>query len=276
MRRRRGDDAPVSFFSFQDVLLSLIGITVVITIILFLQISREALAAAESYRDERDSVATAAEVRNAELMQRIEVLEGAIREAQKRPDVDPLARRTSLRAELLATRERLESLERQSEELARQLREITMLNPGAIELQETAELMQRRDLLVAELGAIERRRRISFIQDTERTATPFLIEMSAARIVFCELQAEAAALRLAAGTPESRVRQAYDLFRLHSSGRDAYMLVILKPSGIRSFRKLLDLLETVPPDERPRIGLELIAEDSHISEAFPSAVGPQP
>lgn len=275
MGRRRGEDSPVTFFSFQDVLLSLIGITVVITVILFLQITRKAVAEIEAVRQTPDA-GTAEEIEKAELLERIDVLDGAIREARKRPDVDPLARRTSLRAELLATRDRLQSLERQAEELARQLRELTLLNPGALEMQQSVELMSRRDRLVAELGTIERRRRISFIQDTERTATPFLLEISAARIVFCELAAEAAALRIAAGTPDSRVRQAYDLFRRQSRGRDAYLLVILKPSGIASYRKLLDLIESLPPDGRPRIGLELIPEDSHIAEAFPSALGAEP
>ena len=35
MRRRAGAQVPISFFSFQDVLLSLIGITIVITMIMF-------------------------------------------------------------------------------------------------------------------------------------------------------------------------------------------------------------------------------------------------
>ena len=44
MRRRRNNGAPVTFFSFQDVMLSLIGITIVITLILVLQVTDSAVA----------------------------------------------------------------------------------------------------------------------------------------------------------------------------------------------------------------------------------------
>ena len=274
MRPRRGGDVPVTFFSFQDVLLSLIGITIVITIILFLQITRTvAEKVVEAVDRERTDESPAETILRNELTERIATLESAIRIAQQRPDVDPLARRTSLRAELLAASGELGTLERQSEELARQLRELTLLSPDALELQEAMELMVRRDSLVTELGATERRRRISYIIDTATVVTPVLLEISADRIVFSELDAEATPQRLSAGTPAARVKQALDYYLLMTRGRQAYLLVALKPSGIDSYWQLRGLVDRLPKGSRPVIGIDLIPEDSHISELFPSAEG---
>ncbi len=274
MRRRRGAEVPVSFFSFQDVLLSLIGITIVITVILFLQITRTVAKTVLEADDRlRTEESVAESIRRNELVDRIVTLEAAIRSAQQRPDTDPLARRTSLRAELLAASGELESLERQSEELARQLRELTLLSPDALELRESIELMARRDELVTELGATERRRRISYIIDTARSATPVLLEISADRIVFSELAAEATPQRLSAGTSAARVQQALDYYLLLTRGRQAYLLVVLKPSGIESYWQLLALVDRMPQESRPVIGVDLIPEDSHISELFPSLDG---
>lgn len=274
MRRRRGDDAPVSFFSFQDVLLSLIGITIVVTVILFLQITRTAVArVADAERKSSKEEDAGAAIERNELDDRVAVLEAAIRKAQQRPDTDPLAKRTSLRAELLAAAGDLETLERQSEELARQLRELTLLSPDALELRESIELMARRDELVTELGETERRRRISYIIDTATTATPVLLEISADRIVFSELAADSMPQRLSGGTADARIKQALDHYRRTTRGRVAYLLVVLKPSGIDSYWKLRDLVEALPKESRPVLGLDLIPEDSHISEIFPSLEG---
>ncbi len=274
MKRRGGADAPVSFFSFQDVLLSLIGITIVITVILFLQITRTVAKTAVEVADRDREAESAAETMEREsLAERVRTLEAAIRAAQKRPDVDPLARRTSLRAELLAAAGELQGLERQSEELSRQLRELTLLSPDALELRESMELMARRDELVTELGATERRRRISYIVDTAQVVTPVLLEISADKVVYSQLAADAVPFRIPAGTSAARMRQALDYYlRAARQGR-TYLLVILKPSGIPSFWQLYDFIQALPQESRPVIGLDLIPEDSHISELFPSSDG---
>ena len=41
-RSRRGDESPMSFFSFQDVMMCTIGVTIVITMVLILQIGADA------------------------------------------------------------------------------------------------------------------------------------------------------------------------------------------------------------------------------------------
>ncbi|MFN9077914.1 MAG: hypothetical protein ACK5WX_10880, partial [bacterium] len=116
MRRRAGAQVPVSFFSFQDVLLSLIGITIVITMILLIQVTK---VTADAVRDARVSIDAGIPLTERErtLNDRVAALEQAVRQASARPDVDPLAERASLRQELLVSASQLESLEKRAGEL---------------------------------------------------------------------------------------------------------------------------------------------------------------
>ena len=105
MARRRAASAPVTFFSFQDVLLSLIGIALVMTVIMLIESATRTVAAASAAQAEAAPDFPASEEERL-LRERISALEEAVRRAQRRPDGDPLARRSSLRAELRARAER--------------------------------------------------------------------------------------------------------------------------------------------------------------------------
>jgi hypothetical protein len=270
VRRKGGADAPVTFFSFQDVMLSLIGITIVIAVILVLQITKRAVEAVEAARVTEDTVAPADE-RERILREQVAALEFAVREARKRPDVDPLARRATLRQELLGAAGRLEELEARAAELAKQLRDLTLQHPDAGAVVQATELMRRRDDLVAELETLERRRRISYIVDQATSARPILLEISATRIVACDLSADGAAFRIAAGTPAAQVNDAIEFYRTVAQGPDAYLLLVVKPSGVAQYFSLLGAIEALPESQRPRIGLDLVAESGYVSEIFPSA-----
>jgi hypothetical protein len=270
MGRRRDQSSPVTFFSFQDVMLSLIGIAIVITVILLLQVTQATTAlVAQAAGPESDADATDERVRTLEA--RVASLEYAVREAQKRPDDDPLAKRASLRQELLGIAGRLADLETRAEELLRQMRELTLEHPGAGALAQLSELTRVRDELLVELQALERRRRISYILDTALTAKPILLELSASRIVACDLSADGVAVRIAAGTPAAQVNDALEHYRLLAEGQDSYLLLVVKPSGISQYWSLRAAIEALPEGQRPAIGLDLIAEDSYVSELFPSA-----
>lgn len=269
MARRRSADAPVTFFSFQDVMLSLMGITIVITIILVIQITKQTVDAVRSAQAASEAESPEA-ARERVLEERVASLEFAVREAQKRPDTDPLAKRSSLRQELLGAKGRLEDLERQAAELAQQLRELTLQHPDAGAVVQATELMQRRDELLAELETLERRRRISYIVDEQKSGKPVLLEVSASRIVACDLSADGVAIRIASGTPAAQVNDAIEFYRGVAQGSDAYMLLVVKPSGIAQYWSLRGAIEALPEHERPRIGLDLVAESGYVSEVFPS------
>lgn len=268
--RRRGGSVPMTFFSFQDVMLSLIGITIVITVVLLLQVTKEASDAIESARTRLDASQPLDE-RERTLRDTVAALELAISEASRRPSDDPLARRSSLRQELLAASSQLSSLEAESAELLRQLNELLLAHPDAAALRELMELTRRRDELAGKLEVLERVRKIDYIVDERQPSLPIILEISDRRIVVSEVAADGFATRVAAGTLEAQARQALDLYRLLAAGRNCYVFVILKPSGLPLFQTLLRYIQSLPEGERPNFGLDLIAEPSFVSELFPSA-----
>lgn len=267
MRRRAGAQVPVSFFSFQDVLLSLIGITIVITMILLIQVTK---VTAEVVRDARDSVDAGIPLTERErtLSDRVAALEQAVRQASARPDTDPLAERASLRQELLASASQLDSLEIRARELEEQLRELLVAHPEAASLREVLELTRVRDETAAELMKLERRKRITFILDKAEPLRPVVFEISASRIVVTDAE-NGASSRIAAGTTAAQALDALKLFKVLAQERPSYILLVVTPSGLALYQTLLDAIAAMPEADRPRLGLDFIPEGSYVSPVFP-------
>gem|GEM_PF-877571 len=272
MRRRGSSTVPVSFFSFQDVLLSLIGISIVIAMVLILQVTQVTAGALESARAMVEAKVPI-EAKERSLRDRVEVLEQAVKSAQERPDTDPLAARTTLRQELLARSGELSTLEDRAKELEEQLRDILVRNPQAASLRELLELTRRRDELLVQLEGVEQRKQVTFILDDAEPLRPIVLEISAARIVVSDVRSSAP-MRIAAGTQSSQCMHAIRLFRTLAAETPSYMLLIVTPSGIPMFTSLVQALDALPESERPRIGLDLIPEGSYVSSEFPSASAP--
>jgi hypothetical protein len=270
MARRRAAAAPVTFFSFQDVLLSLIGIALVMTVIMLIESATRSVSAAAAAQADPAPVFPATEEERL-LEERVSALEEAVRRAQRRPDGDPLARRSSLRAELRARAEDLASLEREKSELERQLRELLLEHPDADKLKVALELAARRDALQGELEKLERVRRIQYIVDPTAGLEPIILEVSAARVVVSELDARKSSMRIAAGTETAQATDAVALYRTLARGRPVYLFLIVKPSGIPLYQKILQVLASLPEGERPRIGVDLIPEPGFVAPLFPAA-----
>jgi hypothetical protein len=267
--RRRGGSVPVSFFSFQDVLLSLIGIAIVISMVLILQVTQVTAGALESAR-EMVEARVPIEASERALRDRVAALEQAVKSAQERPDSDPLAARTTLRQELLSRAQDLERLEARASELEEQLREILVRNPQAASLRELLELTRRRDELLVSLEGAEQRKQITFILDEAEPLRPIVLEVSGARIIVSDV-GSGASMRIAAGTPAAQCMQALRLYEALSREAPSYMLLIVTPSGIPTFQSIVQAIESIPEQSRPRLGIDLIPEGSFVSSEFPSA-----
>jgi hypothetical protein len=268
VRRRGGGEVPVSFFSFQDVLLSLIGISIVISMVLILQVTQVTAGALESARDMVEAkVPIEAEERA--LRDRVSALEQAVKAAQERPDTDPLAARTSLRQELLARSGELGQLEARAQELEEQLRDILVRNPQASSLRELLELTRRRDELLVQLEGVEQRKQVTFILDEAEPLRPIVFEISGARIVVSDV-GSGASMRIAAGTAAAQCMQALRLYTALAQEEPSYILMIVTPSGIPTYQSLVQAIESLPEDRRPRLGIDLIPEGSFVSSEFPS------
>ncbi len=263
--RRRGGGVPVSFFSFQDVLLSLIGIAIVISMVLALQVTAGGLESAREMIEAKVPI----EVSERALRDRVAALEQAVKSAQERPESDPLAARTTLRQELLSRAQDLERLEARAIELEEQLREILVRNPQAASLRELLELTRRRDELVVNLEGAERRKQITFILDEAEPLRPIVLEVSGARIIVSDV-GSGASMRIAAGTAAGQCMQALRLYETLSREAPSYMLLIVTPSGIPTFQAIVQAIESMPEQSRPRLGIDLIPEGSFVSSEFPS------
>lgn len=269
MRRRGGSTVPVSFFSFQDVLLSLIGISIVIAMVLILQVTQVTAGALESAR-EMVEAKVPIEANERALRDRVTALEQAVKVAQDRPDTDPLAARTTLRQELLARAGELGQLESRAKELEEQLRDILVRNPQAASLRELLELTRRRDELLVQLEGVEQRKQITFILDEAEPLRPIVMEVSGSRIVVSDV-GSGASMRIAAGTLAAQCMQALKLYTSLAEESPSYILLIVTPSGIPTFLALIQAIESLPEESRPRLGLDLIPEGSFVSSEFPSA-----
>jgi hypothetical protein len=269
MRRRAGAQVPVSFFSFQDVLLSMIGITIVITMILLIQVTKVTADAVRGARVSIDAGIPLTE-RERTLTDRVAALEQAVRQASARPDSDPLAERASLRQELLVSASQLESLEKRAGELEDQLRDLLVAHPEAASLREVLELTRVRDQIAEELLQLERRKRITFILDKAEPLRPIVFEISAARIVVTDAE-NGASSRIAAGTIAAQALDALKLFKVLAQERPSYILLVVTPAGLPLYQTILDAIAAMPEAERPRLGLDFIPEGSSVSPVFPAA-----
>lgn len=265
--RRRGHGAPVSFFSFQDVMVCTIGLTLLLTLVLILQVGT---SVAEATTRTATPQAEDGEPADPELDAEISRLEERLADLEARAGEDPIA-------ELARTRRRLLALD---EELALARGEIEIADATLLETMRSRELdaedaiaaalARRRDRLAEDLEEIRRRRRIVYLISDESPHPPTVAEIAADRLVVSFDQESEASVALAEATPEIAAARLLELFTARPDWRDRTLLVVLKPSGLATWTALLDLLRE---DERYRevaVGVDLLAEDRWTSDRFPA------
>ncbi|MGA1017619.1 MAG: hypothetical protein ACO3YY_06490 [Phycisphaerales bacterium] len=267
--RRRGHGAPVSFFSFQDVMVCTIGLTLLLTLVLILQVGTSiADASASTETPEPDALRTE-ELSEIEL--EVSRLEARLAELEARAGEDPIA-------ELARTRRRLIALDA---ELALARREIETADAALVETLRDRELdaedaiaaalARRRDRLAEDLDEMRRRQRIVYLVSDESPHPPTVAEISSDRVVLSFDQESEASVALSDMTPERAASNLLELFTAREDWRERTLLVVLKPSGLATWSALLRLLRE---DDRYRdvaVGVDLLAEDRWTSDRFPAA-----
>ncbi len=264
MRRGRSE-SPVSFFSFQDVMMCTIGLTILVTLLLILQIGSEAAASATRSEGSSTDVRAARQ----EQLRRLEELTAMLSTLQRRRAEDPNASLAASRAELLdlgvgldAARSRIEDLERRIEDI---LAEAQLDPRAAIAI----DLMRRRDALLEALADTRRRKRITYLIADRGDAAPTVAEVSGARAVI-SFDAEAEApLALVDSDPDALAKLVLQAFTSRPDWTSRYLLVVLKPSGIRVWERMLETMRDDPRYEQVSTGLDLIPESQWTTDAFP-------
>ena len=265
-RGRRGqDESPVSFFSFQDVMMCTIGITIITTLVLILQLGRSAARAAQSPaagEEASEALARASVVKDA-LVRRVREAElGVDTGAERRLAADATSLHLTgdeldrLREEVLRSRERLR-------ETVRRLH----ADEGAMV---ALELMEQRDRLQEQIRELNDRRRIVYLVAKSDALLPLVTEMSGGRAVASTDQSREAPIALPSSDPDSTARAVLAYYRSLPDRDRRYLLVVLKPSGIPAYLRLRALMAADPDLKDTRLGLDLIPEDAWTTDEFPA------
>ena len=266
-RSRHGDESPMSFFSFQDVMMCTIGVTIVITMVLILQIGADAavVEATESQANadltkSRGELASEA----AGLKQRLD------RAAQAKSPNQALVRgalRQELRSEL-DKRERATSEKKKVEEQVREVLAQLSADPSAIE---ASELIRKRDELEERLATTQLRRRVTYLL-AEDDRQPVIIEVSGAQLVAGTNSEQDSPLAIPLNDPATAAALLKQWIQGLPNPTKRTLLFVVKPSGVALWR---DISQAFAEDAQigalPR-GLDLIEEDSYTSDRFRPAV----
>ena len=258
-------DSPVSFFSFQDVMVCTIGLTLLITLLLILQVgtsAAEAVASAEPIARTVDDAD--------ELADRAARLRARLAELEARASKDPNEELGRLRSRMRALDGDLRRLRLELETADASLAE--SLRVGSLDADEAVAeaIVAKRDRLKEDLAAIEARRRIVYLVAPDEAHPPTVAEISAARSIVSFDQEREAPIALAAADPREQARRILEVFTSRRDWRDRTLLVVLKPSGLATYRALLEAIANDPRYGEVVLGLDLVGEDRFTSDAFPS------
>jgi len=257
-RSRRGPSGPgLTFFSFQDVMMSVMGVLILITLILSLEIENVGtMSQTEPGRSVPEQSLNNLERELVRLRRDFERLREASLERGSRKDtiasdLEELKRELA-HAELAYTRvqSEVEPLVKVAAELQEDAREVG-------ELQEDIDRLSRRfEALKRDVNAISQEPKISFIAQEGQTRIPVILHYSEDEMAIGWPDLSAPTFWVDGGAYRQQTRLRDLLERLDPDTH--YVVHIIKPSahGDRA-RKLMSLVE----DAGFASGLELVQED---------------
>ncbi len=271
-RSRRGDESPMSFFSFQDVMMCTIGVTIVITMVLILQIGADAaVVEATESQAKADLPKSRAELANeaAGLKDRLNAA------AQKNSPNQAIVRGT-LRQELRSELDKRQRATDEKKKVEMQVREIVALSSADPSAIEAAELIRKRDELEERLASTQLRRRITYLL-AEDDRKPVIIEVSGAQLVAGTNAEQDSPLAIPLNDPATASALLKQWIQSLPDPTKRTLLFVVKPSGVAMWR---DISQTFADDNElsslPR-GLDLIEEESYTSDRFrPAAKDAKP
>jgi hypothetical protein len=260
-RTRRDQSSPVSFFSFQDVMMCTIGVTIVITLVLVLQIGAVAARATSGAEGGSlvvgDDGSLEAEARR--LRQALE--QAAARQRDGGRD------RAELRQQVLAQNERAQRLLSRQQALQQRLRAASAQAAADPAMLEAADLLHRRDELEEELRTESLRRRVTYLVAPD-DRKPVIVEVQGDRLVAGTTLEQDAPLALPLADLDSAAALLQAWMRGLPDPDRRSVLFVVKPSGVAAWRDLRARLAAMPGMQGVPMGLDLIPEDAFTSDRF--------
>ena len=271
-RSRRGDESPMSFFSFQDVMMCTICVTIVITMILILQIGADAAVVEATESQAKADLPKS----RAELANEAAGLKDRLNAAAQTKSPNQAIVRGTLRQELrseLDKRQRATDAKKKVEMQVREMVALSSADPSAIE---AAELIRKRDELEERLASTQLRRRITYLL-AEDDRKPVIIEVSGAQLVAGTNAEQDSPLAIPLNDPATASALLKQWIQSLPDPTKRTLLFVVKPSGVAMWR---DISQTFADDNElsslPR-GLDLIEEESYTSDRFrPAAKDAKP
>lgn len=267
-RHRRGaSDTPVSFFSFQDVMMCMIGVTLITTLILILQLGRVAQAAlavgqSRIHDESQAQIMSLTAVKDA--------LSKRIRKAEEARGVSTDARLSRKVGTLLELGEALEQAKASITNAREELIDIA----GEAKADQRAllvlELIQQRDELLEKLEELNQRRMISYLVDKMEPIHPLVTEISSARIVMSLDRSRESPMSIVEDDPATAAESIIAIFQAYPQTSSLYLLLVVKPSGIPVLKELMRRVATDPALAGIQVGIDLIPEDHWTTNAFPA------
>jgi len=264
--RRRTSPAPFSLFAFQDIITSVTGILILVTLLIALELVNRRKNAPQHQTVQLNQMlrkqlqATKSAI--GQLDQQLHQQQGFLPDAVLAPDV--------LKSKLQALKERGRQEEQKSRELARQLaaarkRLQNVQQVRADHSGEVAELQRlQQDLRkkTNDLSKLTKTDRLLYNVSALKTASsnPWLIEVTATSIRAARMGRRAPPLAFAGN-------QAFEAWARTQPPSTSYFLVLLRPDSVKSYRVILDFLDK----QGFRYGYDLVGTGKVVIDATDGA-----
>ncbi len=237
--RRSGHGTPISLFSFQDVMISTIGITLLIILVLLLLAGRKAVS----------------------MIAVPDAHEQDVHDTSAAPAPESIEDPAKMQLELLSLEDQIDEVQRLLDEMQRAAQRShteTLLDTE----RSVQDAMERRAATLAgELDELRTRKRVTYLLDREDSdRIPLVIELGGGRAVLGGGGDDEASFALHNGDPSALARTVADWVD-DLPDRDRRVLVfVIRPSGVGTWRHIRALLPQWSADGIGH-GIDLIAED---------------
>lgn len=264
--RNRTSEAPVSFFSFQDVMMCMIGVTIIITLILTLQLGRVAAAVVsdEGAKSERN---------DQQVLQLTKVRDALVKQLEGLSGLEKVAAEEKLGEHAVE----LEDLERQLQDVTSKIRVernlLKRLNEsmrGDPEVSEAMALEEKIEKLRGELDKTQRKSLITYLVSPTEPLRPLIAELSSSRIVIFEQGGSGAPISFDVTNPEMAAKWLLDYFHGRPARAELYPLLVVKPSGIPIYEHIRMIMDSDARFVGVDSGADLILESAFIDPTFRS------
>lgn len=257
--RRSNASAPVSLFSFQDIITSVMGVLLFVVLLMATQTAVVAEAVVKGSNagsgESLSQILAALQGRLDEVRLRMASLGQQVARSQTAGDMTDVVEARSRLARLY------EDIVTSEDALRREFASLQAATGQGERGAEVLALVQERDqkvaLLKGELDALRLNKRLTYIARQDYPKQPLVVELAGDSIRFAgSADAEEPAVTLAHSRGAERLTALLTLLGDFSPG-DYYVLLVCKPSGVSAF----DGLRSAISERGFNIGTDVIPED---------------